>query len=195
MAIISCGEWNRYGHPSQAYARSTENRERQTLSHRLAGRDHDHDQGQVKGDKPTRSRLPKKRRVIVDRTAARKRTIRRVGVYCLRRLWTTTERRSRISLSSRSIQALRVPTLVGLLTDSRKPTEVESPTEVGTLSACCPNTFMTKPITYSDAGVDIDAATRATDKIKELGAAHFQRANACPKSAASAGCLTAPFPT
>ena len=30
---------------------------------------------------------------------------------------------------------------------------------------------MSKPITYSDAGVDIDAATRATDKIKELAQA------------------------
>src|ERR671912_319506 len=32
---------------------------------------------------------------------------------------------------------------------------------------------MTKPITYSDAGVDIDAATRATDKIKELAKQTF----------------------
>src|SRR5437762_14095677 len=32
---------------------------------------------------------------------------------------------------------------------------------------------MTKPITYSDAGVDIDAATRATDKIKELARRTF----------------------
>ena len=32
---------------------------------------------------------------------------------------------------------------------------------------------MTKPITYSDAGVDIDAATRATDKIKELAKRTF----------------------
>ena len=30
---------------------------------------------------------------------------------------------------------------------------------------------MIKPTTYSDAGVDIDAATRATDKIKELAEA------------------------
>ena len=30
-----------------------------------------------------------------------------------------------------------------------------------------------KPITYSDAGVDIDAATRATDKIKELAKRTF----------------------
>ena len=30
----------------------------------------------------------------------------------------------------------------------------------------------------SDAGVDIDAATRATDKIKELARQHFQPANA-----------------
>src|ERR1041385_9575498 len=29
------------------------------------------------------------------------------------------------------------------------------------------------PITYSDAGVDIDAATRATDKIKELARRTF----------------------
>jgi phosphoribosylformylglycinamidine cyclo-ligase len=33
--------------------------------------------------------------------------------------------------------------------------------------------LMTKPITYSDAGVDIDAATRATDKIKELARRTF----------------------
>jgi phosphoribosylformylglycinamidine cyclo-ligase len=32
---------------------------------------------------------------------------------------------------------------------------------------------MSKPITYSDAGVDIDAATRATDKIKELAKRTF----------------------
>lgn len=32
---------------------------------------------------------------------------------------------------------------------------------------------MTKPVTYSDAGVDIDAATRATDKIKELAKRTF----------------------
>ncbi|MDQ2973845.1 MAG: phosphoribosylformylglycinamidine cyclo-ligase [Acidobacteriota bacterium] len=32
---------------------------------------------------------------------------------------------------------------------------------------------MTKPITYSDAGVDIDAATRVTDKIKELARRTF----------------------
>jgi phosphoribosylformylglycinamidine cyclo-ligase len=32
---------------------------------------------------------------------------------------------------------------------------------------------MTKPITYSDAGVDIDAATRATEKIKELARRSF----------------------
>jgi phosphoribosylformylglycinamidine cyclo-ligase len=32
---------------------------------------------------------------------------------------------------------------------------------------------MTHPITYSDAGVDIDAATRATDKIKELARRTF----------------------
>ena len=32
---------------------------------------------------------------------------------------------------------------------------------------------MTKPITYSDAGVDIDAATRATDRIKELAKQTF----------------------
>jgi phosphoribosylformylglycinamidine cyclo-ligase len=32
---------------------------------------------------------------------------------------------------------------------------------------------MTKPITYSDAGVDIDAATQATDKIKELARRTF----------------------
>lgn len=34
---------------------------------------------------------------------------------------------------------------------------------------------MTKPITYSDAGVDIDAATRATDKIKELARRTFNQ--------------------
>ena len=32
---------------------------------------------------------------------------------------------------------------------------------------------MSKPITYSDAGVDIDAATRATDRIKELAKQTF----------------------
>jgi len=32
---------------------------------------------------------------------------------------------------------------------------------------------MTKPVTYSDAGVDIDAATRATDEIKELARRTF----------------------
>src|ERR687884_704546 len=32
---------------------------------------------------------------------------------------------------------------------------------------------MTKPISYSDAGVDIDAATRATDRIKELARQTF----------------------
>lgn len=32
---------------------------------------------------------------------------------------------------------------------------------------------MTKPVTYSDAGVDIDAATRATDRIKELARRTF----------------------
>src|SRR5215212_3582141 len=34
---------------------------------------------------------------------------------------------------------------------------------------------MTKPISYSDAGVDIDAATRATDKIKELARKTFNQ--------------------
>lgn len=34
---------------------------------------------------------------------------------------------------------------------------------------------MIKPITYSDAGVDIDAATRATDKIKELARRTFNQ--------------------
>ena len=34
---------------------------------------------------------------------------------------------------------------------------------------------MSKPITYSDAGVDIDAATRATDKIKELARRTFNQ--------------------
>src|SRR6267378_8288579 len=34
---------------------------------------------------------------------------------------------------------------------------------------------MTKPTTYSDAGVDIDAATRATDKIKELAKKTFNQ--------------------
>jgi phosphoribosylformylglycinamidine cyclo-ligase len=37
-----------------------------------------------------------------------------------------------------------------------------------------PNT-VTKPISYSDAGVDIDAATRATDKIKELARRTFNQ--------------------
>src|SRR5258707_12257293 len=32
---------------------------------------------------------------------------------------------------------------------------------------------MTKPTTYADAGVDIDAANRATEKIKELARATF----------------------
>ena len=32
---------------------------------------------------------------------------------------------------------------------------------------------MTKPVSYSDAGVDIDAATRATDRIKELARTTF----------------------
>ena len=32
---------------------------------------------------------------------------------------------------------------------------------------------MTKPATYSDAGVDIDAANRATEKIKELARRTF----------------------
>jgi phosphoribosylaminoimidazole (AIR) synthetase len=31
----------------------------------------------------------------------------------------------------------------------------------------------TKPFSYSDAGVDIDAATHATDKIKELARRTF----------------------
>lgn len=34
---------------------------------------------------------------------------------------------------------------------------------------------MTKPISYSDAGVDIDAATRATDRIKELARQTFNQ--------------------
>jgi len=34
---------------------------------------------------------------------------------------------------------------------------------------------MTKPISYSDAGVDIDAATRATDRIKELARTTFNQ--------------------
>ena len=34
---------------------------------------------------------------------------------------------------------------------------------------------MTKPISYSDAGVDIDAATRATDRIKELAKRTFNQ--------------------
>ncbi|HEU5459369.1 MAG TPA: phosphoribosylformylglycinamidine cyclo-ligase [Pyrinomonadaceae bacterium] len=34
---------------------------------------------------------------------------------------------------------------------------------------------MTKPISYSDAGVDIDAATRATDRIKELARKTFNQ--------------------
>jgi len=34
---------------------------------------------------------------------------------------------------------------------------------------------VTKPFTYSDAGVDIDAATRATDKIKELARRTFNQ--------------------
>ena len=34
---------------------------------------------------------------------------------------------------------------------------------------------MTKPISYSDAGVDIDAATRATDRIKELARLTFNK--------------------
>ncbi|HKR11731.1 MAG TPA: phosphoribosylformylglycinamidine cyclo-ligase [Pyrinomonadaceae bacterium] len=34
---------------------------------------------------------------------------------------------------------------------------------------------MTKPISYADSGVDIDAATRATDKIKELARTTFNQ--------------------
>jgi phosphoribosylformylglycinamidine cyclo-ligase len=34
---------------------------------------------------------------------------------------------------------------------------------------------MPKPVTYSDAGVDIDAATRATERIKELARATFNQ--------------------
>jgi phosphoribosylformylglycinamidine cyclo-ligase len=34
---------------------------------------------------------------------------------------------------------------------------------------------MTKPVSYADAGVDIDAATRATDKIKELARRTFNQ--------------------
>ena len=34
---------------------------------------------------------------------------------------------------------------------------------------------MTKPISYSDAGVDIDAATRTTDRIKELARTTFNQ--------------------
>src|SRR5512132_1087605 len=34
---------------------------------------------------------------------------------------------------------------------------------------------MSKPITYSDSGVDIDAATRATEKIKELARKTFNQ--------------------
>src|SRR5215472_797021 len=34
---------------------------------------------------------------------------------------------------------------------------------------------MTKPTTYSDAGVDIDAATRATDRIKQLAQRTFNQ--------------------
>jgi phosphoribosylformylglycinamidine cyclo-ligase len=34
---------------------------------------------------------------------------------------------------------------------------------------------VTKPVSYSDAGVDIDAATRATDRIKELARATFNQ--------------------
>ena len=34
---------------------------------------------------------------------------------------------------------------------------------------------MTKPLTYSDAGVDIDAATRATERIKELARTTFNQ--------------------
>src|SRR5687768_9537872 len=34
---------------------------------------------------------------------------------------------------------------------------------------------MTKPITYSDAGVDIDAATEATERIKKLARQTFNQ--------------------
>src|SRR5688572_16228634 len=34
---------------------------------------------------------------------------------------------------------------------------------------------MTKPISYADSGVDIDAATRATDRIKELARTTFNQ--------------------
>ncbi len=37
------------------------------------------------------------------------------------------------------------------------------------------HSLMTKPITYSDAGVDIDAASRATDRIKELARQTFNQ--------------------
>src|SRR2546421_3964612 len=37
----------------------------------------------------------------------------------------------------------------------------------------CPRSNMTKPATYADAGVNIDAANRATEKIKELARSTF----------------------
>src|SRR5256885_11457687 len=37
----------------------------------------------------------------------------------------------------------------------------------------CPRSDMTKAVTYADAGVDIDAANRATEKIKELARSTF----------------------
>jgi phosphoribosylformylglycinamidine cyclo-ligase len=37
----------------------------------------------------------------------------------------------------------------------------------------CPRSDMTKPATYADAGVDIDAANRATERIKELARTTF----------------------
>ena len=52
---------------------------------------------------------------------------------------------------------------------------------------------MTKPVTYSDSGVDIDAANRATAKIKDLARRTFNE-RTLRRLAASVACSTAPSP-
>jgi phosphoribosylformylglycinamidine cyclo-ligase len=53
---------------------------------------------------------------------------------------------------------------------------------------------MTKPATYRDAGVDIDAANRATDKIKELARATFN-ARTLSEIGSFGGMFDGAFPT
>jgi len=53
---------------------------------------------------------------------------------------------------------------------------------------------MTKPATYADAGVDIDAANRATDKIKELARATFN-ARTLSEIGSFGGMFDGAFPT